>query len=208
MPGKNSGDGAEDDPDEPAGAKCAGEQHQIIQPRAPQLQQVAQDGGVEVHARTPGAGSAVAAGAIFTIYSAATSQEFPTNTNRSPRLLIVDDSPVALAFLEAVFRGAHYEVETASNGVDGLDKALRSTPDLIVTDGVMPDVDGFELVRRLRSHPETARVPVVMLTSVDTLDPEYSERLPQPDAMVAKSMQIEPLMNQVKTLLRKATLGR
>jgi|SRR5688500_8399104 len=129
----------------------------------------------------------------------------PTNTNRSARLLIVDDSPVALAFLEAVFRGAHYEVETASNGMEGLDKALRSAPDLIVTDGLMPDVDGFELVRRLRNHPETADVPVVMLTSVDTLDPEYSSRAPQPDAMVAKSMQIEPLMDQVKALLAKST---
>ena len=129
----------------------------------------------------------------------------PTNTNRSPRLLIVDDSPVALAFLEAVFRGAHYEVETASNGMEGLDKALRSAPDLIVTDGLMPDVDGFELVRRLRNHPETSQVPVVMLTSVDTLDPEYSSRAPQPDAMVAKSMQIEPLMEQVRALLAKST---
>lgn len=77
-------------------------------------------------------------------------------------------------------------------------------PDLIVTDGLMPDVDGFELVRRLRNHPETAQVAVVMLTSVDTLDPEYTSRVPQPDAMVAKSMQIEPLMETVKTLLAKA----
>jgi DNA-binding response OmpR family regulator len=89
--------------------------------------------------------------------------------------------------------------------MEGLDKALRSAPDLIVTDGLMPDVDGFELVRRLRNHPETAHVPVVMLTSVDTLDPEYSSRSPQPDAMVAKSMQIEPLMDQVKALLAKST---
>ena len=103
-----------------------------------------------------------------------------------------------------MFRGAHYEVETASNGVEGLDKALRTVPDLIVTDGLMPDVDGFELVRRLRNHPETAQVPVVMLTSVDTLDPEFSGRIPQPDAMVAKSMQIEPLMDKVKALLAKS----
>ncbi len=105
-----------------------------------------------------------------------------------------------------MFRGAHYEIETASNGVEGLDKALRNVPDLIVTDGLMPDVDGFELVRRLRSHPETMQVPVVMLTSVDTLDPEYSNRMPQPDALVAKSMQIEPLMEKVKTLLAKSRL--
>jgi DNA-binding response OmpR family regulator len=107
-----------------------------------------------------------------------------------------------------VFRGAHYEVESASNGVEGLDKALRNVPDLIVTDGLMPDVDGFELVRRLRSHPETVRVPVVMLTSVDTLDPEYSSRMPQPDALVAKSMQIEPLMEKVKALLAKSGSGQ
>jgi len=67
----------------------------------------------------------------------------------------------------------------------------------------MPDVDGYELVRRLRNHPETAAVPVVMLTSVDTLDPEFSSRVPQPDALVAKSMEIEPLMKQVKALLAK-----
>ena len=103
-----------------------------------------------------------------------------------------------------MFRGAHYEVETASNGVEGLDKALRHAPDLIVTDGLMPDVDGFELVRRLRAHPETLHVPVVMLTSVDTLDPEYSSRVPQPDALVAKSMEIEPLMERVRALLTKS----
>ena len=102
-----------------------------------------------------------------------------------------------------MFRGAHYQVETAGNAIEGLDKALRSPPDLIVTDGLMPDVDGFELVRRIRSHPETARIPVVMLTSVDTLDPEYATRVPQPDVMVAKSMEIEPLMNQVKALLAR-----
>lgn len=118
-------------------------------------------------------------------------------------MLIVDDSPVALAFLEAVFRGAHYDVETAATAVEGLDKALRRAPDLIVTDGLMPDVDGFELVRRLKMHPETARVPVVMLTSVDADDPEFSGRWPQPDALVAKSMQIEPLMEKVKALLAR-----
>lgn len=130
-------------------------------------------------------------------------QEPAITTVPRPRLLIVDDSAVALAVLAAVFRGAQYEVETASNGTEGLDKALRSVPDLIVTDALMPDIDGFELLRQLRNHSATARVPVVMLTSVDAADPEYSGRIPQPDGFVAKSMQVGPLMEQVSALLRR-----
>lgn len=118
-----------------------------------------------------------------------------------PRLLIVDDSPVALAFLEAIFKGAYFEVDTAGTGQEGIDKAIRSEPDLVVTDGLMPDVDGFELIRRLKNHESTADIPVVMLTSGDFRDSEYTSRVPQPDAFVAKSMQIEPLMDQVKALL-------
>jgi len=106
-----------------------------------------------------------------------------------------------------VFRGAHYEVETAGNGADGFDKARRILPDLVVTDGLMPDVDGFELIRRLRDLPETEHIPVVMLTSGDIEDSEYTARVPQPDALVAKSMQIEPLLDQVKTLLGRPRSG-
>lgn len=118
-----------------------------------------------------------------------------------PRLLIVDDSPVALSFLEAVFRGVSFDVETAGNGGEGIDKALRLLPDLIITDGLMPDVDGFELVRRLKEDPTTAHIPIVMLTSGDINDDEYTSRDPQPNALVTKSMQFEPLIDTVKSLL-------
>ena len=125
-----------------------------------------------------------------------------------PRLLIIDDSPVALAFLEAIFKGAHFEVETAGSGLEGVDKAIRRPPTLVITDGLMPDVDGFEVIRRLKSHDVTATIPVVMLTSGDFKDAEYTKRVPQPDAFVAKSMQIEPLMNQVKALLAEQHKGQ
>ncbi len=93
--------------------------------------------------------------------------------------MIVDDSPVALAFLEAIFKGAYFEVETAGTGQEGVDKALRLEPDLVVTDGLMPDVDGFELIRRLKANHATADIPVVMLTSGDFRDSEYTSRVPQ-----------------------------
>jgi DNA-binding response OmpR family regulator len=132
------------------------------------------------------------------------SQESVTSTPSSrPKLLIVDDSPTALVFLEAIFKGANYDVETAASGQEGLAKAMQRVPDLVITDGIMPDVDGFELIRQLREHPPAAHIPVVMLTSGDFRDAEYADRQPQPDAYVAKSMQIDPLMKQVTALLAR-----
>jgi DNA-binding response OmpR family regulator len=115
-------------------------------------------------------------------------------------LLIVDDSPVALAFLDAVFRTDHHVV-TASNGREGFEQALLAKPDLIVTDGLMPDIDGYELVRMLKADDRTAAIPVVMLTSGDLDDESQLSDSARPDAMVAKSMNIEPLVARVKALL-------
>jgi CheY-like chemotaxis protein len=121
-----------------------------------------------------------------------------------PRLLIVDDSPTALVFLEAIFKGAGYDVATATTGAEGIEKALQLVPDLVITDGIMPDVDGFDLIKAMKDHPPAAAIPVVMLTSGDFGDAEYSSRVPQPDAYVAKSMQLDPLMKQVADLLKRA----
>jgi len=96
-------------------------------------------------------------------------------------------------------------VETAATGAEGIEKAVRLVPDLVITDGIMPDIDGFEVIRRMRDNPPTANIPVVMLTSGDFHDAEYASRVPQPDAYVAKAMQLEPLMKQVATLLAKKT---
>jgi DNA-binding response OmpR family regulator len=125
-----------------------------------------------------------------------------TTPSRRPTLLIVDDSPTALVFLEAIFKGANYDVETAATGNEGIEKALRLVPDLVITDGIMPDVDGFDLIKRMREHEPTAQVPVIMLTSGDFRDAEYADRVPQPDAYIAKSMELDPLLKQVKKMIK------
>ena len=114
----------------------------------------------------------------------------------------MDDSPTALVFLEAIFKGANYDVEIAATGQEGIEKALRLGPDLVITDGIMPDVDGFDVIRRMREHPATAHTPVIMLTSGDFRDAEYADRVPQPDAYVAKSMELDPLLKQVKKMIK------
>jgi CheY-like chemotaxis protein len=120
------------------------------------------------------------------------------------RLLIVDDSQTILAFLQAIFEGEQYEVVTATNGTDGLAKVHRAPPDLIITDSVMPGLDGFGFLKALRDDPATESVPVIMLTSGDPQDPEYADRSPRPTAIVKKSADFEPLLTEVReALLRR-----
>jgi CheY-like chemotaxis protein len=89
----------------------------------------------------------------------------PTATRRL-RVLAVDDSDEALELVERCFGGAGHEVETAHNGQEALAKLLGAEPpDVIVLDLVMPVMDGWELLRVLRSYLRFADVPVVVLSA-------------------------------------------
>jgi CheY-like chemotaxis protein len=117
------------------------------------------------------------------------------------RLLIVDDSQATLTFLQVIFESEQYEVMTASNGIDGLAKVHQARPDVIITDSVMPELDGFGLLRALRDDPATEGIPVIMLTSGDPHDPEFADREPRPTAFVKKSANFGPLLTEVRDAL-------
>jgi DNA-binding response OmpR family regulator len=117
------------------------------------------------------------------------------------RLLIVDDSETIVHFLRMVLESENYEVDSASDGIEGLAKAHQSLPDLIITDSIMPGMDGFALLHALRADPATEAVPVIMLTSGDPHDPDHIVRHPQPDAFVKKSADFGPLLAEVRNAL-------
>jgi CheY-like chemotaxis protein len=119
------------------------------------------------------------------------------------RVLIIDDSPSVLRLLQAVFEGENYEVVTASDGMEGLEKARQCQPDLVVTDSLMPGLDGFEVLQRLKDHPATGAVPVIMLTSSDPGDAGPAENGAVPDAFVKKSADVEPLLAEVRRALNR-----
>ena len=119
------------------------------------------------------------------------------------RVLVVDDSPTALRLLQVVFEAEHFDVVTANDGGEGLEKVQQCRPDLIVTDSVMPGVDGFAFLRRLRENPATRLIPVIMLSTGDSRDPKSQPSEFQPDAFVAKSMEMGPLLNQARDLLKR-----
>lgn len=82
-------------------------------------------------------------------------------------ILIVDDSPSARETLVALLEGQGYQLFTAASGTEALQLAANYQPDVILLDVMMPGMDGFEVSRRLRSTPELAEVPIIILTALD-----------------------------------------
>jgi two-component system alkaline phosphatase synthesis response regulator PhoP/two-component system response regulator VicR len=80
-------------------------------------------------------------------------------------ILAVDDEPNIRRLLEVNLQRAGYQVTTASDGQDALEKFSRARPDLVLLDVMMPRIDGFEVLRRLKADPGTAAVPILMLTA-------------------------------------------
>src|SRR6202171_2388526 len=86
----------------------------------------------------------------------------------SARILVVDDVPANVKLLEARLSAEYFDVLTASNGAEALEICARAECDIILLDVMMPDIDGFEVCRRLKSHPKTHIIPVVLVPSRDS----------------------------------------
>jgi CheY-like chemotaxis protein len=91
------------------------------------------------------------------------------------RILIVDDDPRNRKLIEALLASEGYAVQGVESGAAGLVEIVRTPPDLVLLDLMMPGMDGFEFMRRLRADPGTAAVPVIVVTALD--DPASRARV-------------------------------
>ena len=82
----------------------------------------------------------------------------------SKKILIVDDEPELIEMVKIRLESKDYNIITAADGEAGLAKAKAEKPDLILLDILMPDIDGFEVLKRLKQDRETSSMPVIMLT--------------------------------------------
>jgi DNA-binding response OmpR family regulator len=121
----------------------------------------------------------------------------------APHVLVADDDAWVLRMVATVLEKRGYSVETASDGEDALQRALARTPDLLITDVMMPRMDGWSLVRRLRSYSDLALLPVIFLTALSSEDDRIRGFRLGADDYVTKPFRFEELDLRVAKTLRR-----
>ena len=89
-------------------------------------------------------------------------------TQAKKTALIVEDSAALAKMLSFLFMSRGIEVKTAVNGINALEKIRESPPDIIITDLMMPEMDGFELCKTLKNNDELKHIPLIVVTAVST----------------------------------------
>ena len=117
------------------------------------------------------------------------------------RLLVVDDEPSIRDLLSASLRFAGYDVVTAADGSSALAQAEKHRPDLVVLDVMMPDMDGFEVTRRLRERGRD--VPVLFLTARDDVEDKVMGLTVGGDDYVTKPFSLEEVVARIRAVLRR-----
>lgn len=124
------------------------------------------------------------------------------------KLLIVDDEADTLRLVSLMLERQGYEVMTAENGVTALEKVEEQIPDLILLDVMMPEMDGFEVARRLRAEPETEAIPIIMFTAKTQVEDKITGLESGADVYLTKPTQPRELFAQVKAVLARSKKAR
>ncbi len=124
---------------------------------------------------------------------------------RMTRVLVVDDEPHIAELVGVGLRYSGFEVATAGTGRDALTEVRRTRPDLVVLDVMLPDLDGFEVAKRIREVDGGAgRLPVIFLTARDTTADKVAGLGLGGDDYVTKPFSVEELMARVEAVLRRS----
>ncbi len=124
------------------------------------------------------------------------------------KVLVVDDDPDVRSLYQLALSLEGLQVIEAESGQEALSKARAVDPDLIILDIMMPEMDGYEVCRRLRADPRTARVPVLMCSSKGTSDDRKNGMLVGADDFVTKSAGPRVLLDRIYSLLSDSVPGR
>ena len=128
------------------------------------------------------------------------------DTDQIPRVLVIDDEPNIRELVQVALKFHGCTVITAADGQDALRQAGTAGPDLVVLDVMLPDMDGFEVCRRLRAAGND--VPVIFLTARDTSSDTVTGLTIGGDDYVTKPFSVEALVARVRAVLRRAAAAR
>ena len=128
-----------------------------------------------------------------------------TTADRKSRVLVVDDEENIAFLLDSALRHFGFEVRVAANGRDALREVGCFDPDVVLLDVMLPDLDGFEIVRRLRT--DGRKVPVLFLTARDTVDDKVRGLTLGGDDYVTKPFSLEEVVARLQVILRRQGVG-
>lgn len=118
------------------------------------------------------------------------------------KILIVEDDPLILRMYKKIFSFEKYEVDVASNGQEGFDKAKSGKPNLVLLDIMMPKMNGLEMLQKLKADPVTKKIPVVILTNLsDKKDAETALKMGAVKYIVKSEQDAESVTKMVKGIL-------
>jgi pilus assembly protein CpaE len=124
------------------------------------------------------------------------------------RILIVDDDRDSLKLIGLMLQRRGYQISAAQNGMQALAKAESEMPDLIILDVMMPDLDGFEVCRRLRANPKTAHTPIIMFTAKTQVNDKVLGFQAGADDYLTKPIHPAELSSRVEAVLLRSARAR
>jgi len=133
---------------------------------------------------------------------------FKSKKNSSPaKILVVDDEPDCISIVQGRLEWSHYEIITAANGKEGLEKAANEKPDLVLLDTNMPIMDGHEMLERMRKDPVLKDTPVIMVTALcEAQDVAVASSFGISD-YVTKPIDFAKLVEKISNTLEQKTSG-
>ena len=117
-------------------------------------------------------------------------------------VLAVDDIPINLILVQKMLMRFNFKMRTASGGQQALDAVAERKPDLILLDLMMPGIDGFEVIRRLKENPETADIRIVILSALNSNDDVVKGFKLGADDFIMKPIIMEKLLTSVITQIQ------
>lgn len=128
--------------------------------------------------------------------------------NAHRTVLVVDDEKDIIDLVDYNLTREGFTVQTADNGWQALDRVRKKRPDVIILDWMMPEMDGLEVCRRLRQNPDTASIPIIMLTAKsDTVDKVLGLEMGADDYLT-KPFHIRELLARIRAVMRRLRLVR